>query len=420
MPMLNATNVRRCLDLLDEPAVRISPSKQRLVQRAVAKARARTLQPYTQGEKLDGEEGSLNRLCEKIYLESLVEEHNSAGKHLELNQAVCVGYQFSEGVIYGNFTSVNLLLHAMRSVNTRWPMGMGFDATFGLSNKQFELMGITTNSIKRRANPICLAIVNKESAIGYEKMFDGMEGGVFQLAHKLRLCRPNKKCEVCDAVREQIEQEPMQDILTPPKPKKKGGKIIEEPFVFQLPLEKPMCDNTTKFSKWIAKKKPHLLYKILQCAAHLTGIAWQKKSHTKYFDNQKTYTTFYKLLVRSLRCSSTALAYVIQRAIVVWLADNKEPRAAEWFEKYWTGLRGHYMLAHAEIAGTNNNNGTEGNWGGVKKAVCGSTVEPQDPPRACMCGRLFRLCFAFCPIKARRKPPSGGSRSRPTTSKCKV
>jgi hypothetical protein len=42
-----------------------------------------------------------------------------------------------------------------------------------------------------------------------------------------------------------------------------------------------MCDNTTKFSKWIKKKKPHLKDKILQCAAHLTGIAWQKRSHTK-------------------------------------------------------------------------------------------------------------------------------------------
>ena len=28
-------------------------------------------------------------------------------------------------------------------------------------------------------------------------------------------------------------------------------------------------------------KKPHLKDKILQCAAHLTGIAWQKRSHTQ-------------------------------------------------------------------------------------------------------------------------------------------
>ena len=71
------------------------------------------------------------------------------------------------------------------------------------------------------------------------------------------------------------------------------------PFKFEIPLEKPLCDNTTKFSKWIKKKKPHLKNKILQCAAHLTGIAWQKRSHTKFFDDQATYKKFYKLVVRA-------------------------------------------------------------------------------------------------------------------------
>ncbi len=83
---------------------------------------------------------------------------------------------------------------------------------------------------------------------------------------------------MCDAVLEQIEQGPMQDLLTPPKPKKnKRGEKGPAPFRYEIPLEKPMCDNTTKFSKWIKKKKQHLKDKILQCAPHLTGIAWQKK-----------------------------------------------------------------------------------------------------------------------------------------------
>ena len=50
-------------------------------------------------------------------------------------------------------------------------------------------------------------------------------------------------------------------------------------------------------------KKPHLKDKILLCAAHLTGIAWQKRSHTIFFDDQKTY------------------------------------KRADWFEEYWTGER---------------------------------------------------------------------------------
>ena len=104
------------------------------------------------------------------------------------------------------------------------------------------------------------------------------EGSVFELVHNLKICKQSKKCEMCDAVREQVEQAPMQKLLIPPKPTKlKRGEKGPAPFRFELPLEKPMCDNTTKFSKWIKKKKPHLKNKILQCAAHLTGIAWQKE-----------------------------------------------------------------------------------------------------------------------------------------------
>jgi hypothetical protein len=120
-------------------------------------------------------------------------------------------------------------------------------------------------------------------------MYSWMEGGFFELVHNMNLCKQSKQCEICDAVREQIEQGPMRDLLTPPKPKKKKNKRGEEvQFKFEIPLEKLMCDNPTNFSKWIKKRKPHLKDKILQCAAHLTGIAWQKRSHTKLFDDQTT------------------------------------------------------------------------------------------------------------------------------------
>ena len=67
-PMVSSTTVRRGLELLPDAAVHISPSKNRLMARAVVAARARALQPFSQGEKLDGNEGSLTRLSEKIYL----------------------------------------------------------------------------------------------------------------------------------------------------------------------------------------------------------------------------------------------------------------------------------------------------------------------------------------------------------------
>ncbi len=248
-PMVTSTTVRCGLELLPDSASKISPSKAQLVARAVVAARARVLQPFSQGEKLDGEERSLTRLSEKIYLQRLVEQHNQGGKHLELHQPVCVGHEFKDGVIFGCYSTPILLLHAARGISSGWPLLLaGFDSTFGITSKKFKLMGISINSLRRRANPVCLCNVKKEEAIAYETMYSSMEGGLFELVHNMKLCKQSKQCEICDAVREQIKQGPMRDLLTPPKPKKNKNRRGEEVLLkFEIPLEKPMCDNTTKF-----------------------------------------------------------------------------------------------------------------------------------------------------------------------------
>ena len=188
-PMVSSTTVRRGLDLLPDDASKISPSKSRLVVRAVVAARARALEPFSQGEKLDGDEGSLTRLSDKIFLRTLVDEHNRGGTHMELHQPVCVGHQFKDGVVFGCFSTPMLLLHGPRGINSGWPFLAGFDTTFGISSKKFELMGISVNSLRRKANPVCLCIVKKEEAIAYETMYDSMLGGVFEVVHNMKLCK---------------------------------------------------------------------------------------------------------------------------------------------------------------------------------------------------------------------------------------
>jgi hypothetical protein len=142
-----------------------------------------------------------------------------------------------------------LLLHPSRSsaINTQWILLAGFNTTFGISSKKFELMGITVNSLRHRANPVCLAIVKQETAEAYAHMYSAMEGGNFESVHKMKLCKPSKGYKMCDAVREQIEQgsimAPMRDILRLMLPKpKKNMRGEEVPFKFDLPLEKTMCD----------------------------------------------------------------------------------------------------------------------------------------------------------------------------------
>jgi hypothetical protein len=160
-PMVSGTSCRRGLELLPDPAAHISPSKQRHVARAVSAARLRTLQPFSHDEKLEGEEGSLTRLSAKVYLHTIVEEHNLSGKHLELHQPVCVGHQFKDGVVFGCYSMPMLLLHVARGINSAWPFLASFDTTFGITSKKFELMGISVNSLRRRANPVCLCVVKK-------------------------------------------------------------------------------------------------------------------------------------------------------------------------------------------------------------------------------------------------------------------
>ena len=41
--------------------------------------------------------------------------------------------------------------------------------------------------------PVCLCIVNKESAVAYENMFSSKEGGVLELVDNLELARKLKK-----------------------------------------------------------------------------------------------------------------------------------------------------------------------------------------------------------------------------------
>ena len=165
------------------------------------------LLPLTKGEKLKGEKGSMNRLSDKLYLKDRIAEHNSGCKHLELHENVCLAYQYGDGVVYGCHSTPFLIENAMRSVNSQWGVHFGFDTTFGISNKSFELIGICANSLGGKSNPICLAIVKKKSAQAYEKMYTAMQGGVFQLAHDFKLCfQASASCEMGDSVREQNEQ----------------------------------------------------------------------------------------------------------------------------------------------------------------------------------------------------------------------
>ncbi len=159
-------------------------------------------------------------MCDKMYIKKLVEEHNRlGGKHLELHQLICLGYQFEKSVTFANWSTPFLPLNAARSMNSEWLVQMGFDSSGSISDTKFDLVGITTNSLRSRANPVCLAIANKESADAYEHTYEPIESVLFQLVGRTFRCDP--PCELCAAIEEQVQQPVMRAELEPPK-KKRG------------------------------------------------------------------------------------------------------------------------------------------------------------------------------------------------------
>ena len=181
-PLASSTELLRNLDL-QEKAVYVSPTKSRAVARLTTQARAEVMERYTGGKEVKDTQGALTRTCKDIYLVDPIEEHNrQGGKHLQLHEPVCLGYQFHRNVVFSAFTSVYLLGNTLRAINSGWPLHLGFDSTGGLSSTKFDTIGVTTNSLRNRANPVAWSFVSQESAVAYECTYESIEGGAFLFA----------------------------------------------------------------------------------------------------------------------------------------------------------------------------------------------------------------------------------------------
>ena len=140
---------------------------------------------------------------------------------------------------------------------------LGFDASGSISDTKIELVGITTNTLRLQVNLICLAIANKESADTYEHTYETMEAVLFQLVGRTIRCDPPcELCRLCAAIEEQVQKPLIRAKLEPPR--RKQGEPAPEKRQFSLSLVHPLCDDITKFSEFIHKKRQQLKGKINQ------------------------------------------------------------------------------------------------------------------------------------------------------------
>ncbi len=82
----------------------------------------------------------------------------------------------------------------------------------------------------------------------------------------------------------------------------------------------------------------------------------------QYFDGEERRAA-YQLLSRVFQ----VIAINAQALLVNYIRDElNQPRAADWFQEWWTGARGWYTLAHAEYGGSSNNMVMEVDWRDMK------------------------------------------------------
>ncbi len=97
-------------------------------------------------------------------------------------------FELDDNDMFANLSTPFLILYRTCGVNSVWPLQYGYDSTGSLANAKFEYIGITTNSLHAKANPICLAVVNEHCTIAHEHTYESMEACVFHLVQRLHLC----------------------------------------------------------------------------------------------------------------------------------------------------------------------------------------------------------------------------------------
>ena len=65
--------------------------------------------------------------------------------------------------------------------------------------------------------------MSQECAIAYQCTYDAVEAGLYDVLVRTKLCKRNKGCATCDAIREQKEEQNV-DALLHPSPVKKISK----------------------------------------------------------------------------------------------------------------------------------------------------------------------------------------------------
>ena len=367
-PQERPSTIRRATKNLAEE-MRVGPEHARGSANLVRKVRrsivdAKLKSPHSTGPKATFFHFAQDKCIYKL----LSSTHSERG--IKFDEVVCLGHQLVDGVFYVGVSSCSMVCNTFRAIASGWDFTYMGDGTFNLCDRKINAITANVNALRNVNSLIAMAFVLQESNDYYAALYKDIVRASFALKKLKRCKREPGQCELCDGlgeIRNELHYKEWLATLIP------GQDMM-------LPVKYTMSDNTGKFHKFVREVIRYALSNV--CRGHLSGLARQKKLHLEYFREysgmsaSEWYDGFYDILLQAMNNPYLHLANDLQHMMLDWLNAHGQEVAVAWFHKYWmedTGVGGRWMICHFGHCGPLNNNGTEGNNGGMKLEVLGAS-----------------------------------------------
>ena len=159
-------------------------------------------------------------------------------------------------VIHINFSSVWLLLNAVRAIETGWVVQLNGDATFGFCSADIHMIALGFCSFGCANNPICFSYIPRQSE--GEKLYTVTYFGMQKAVMSLLKANTEKDCEFTSCLKHLLGRPHVQQYLD-----------SDEFRANKLPIDQAQCDQLAGwacFSREVFGRDPNV------CGNHLTGM----------------------------------------------------------------------------------------------------------------------------------------------------
>jgi hypothetical protein len=167
-------------------------------------------------------------------------------------------------VIHINFSSVWLLLNAVRAIKTGWVVQLNGNATFGFCRADIDMIALGFCSFGGANNPVCFSYIPRQSE--GEKLYTVTYFGLQKAVMALLKANTYKDCEFSSCLKLLLGRPAVQRYLR-----------SDEFSANKLPVDQAQCDQLggwACFSREVFGRDPNV------CSNHLTGM--QRLRHAPF------------------------------------------------------------------------------------------------------------------------------------------